>query len=99
MLKKAWCLSCNECQNKLFLCFVCSDIITFGERHDHMHIQFKDPKQNLVYRRCKVNKHITHSRINHFNCRLCIYLNRYRFTRTKEGFVEYAKIYNIEGKP
>ena len=54
---KAWCWSCDECQNKYFHCFVCSEIMLY------------------------------------------VYLSRYRFTHTKERFVEYAKKYNIELKP
>ena len=93
---KAWCWSCDECPNKIFLCFLSSDIITFRERHDHMHIPFNDPKQYLVCRICKVNKHISHFKFKHFTFRLCIYLSRYRFTRTKERFVEHSKKNNIK---
>ena len=91
-----WCWSCDECQNNPFLCLVCNNIITFRERHDHMHIHFNDPNQYLVCRMCKLNKHITHFRFKLFICWLCTYLSRYRFIRTKERFVEYAKKYSIE---
>ena len=93
---EAWCWSCDECQNKHFLCFICSDIITFTERHDHTHIHFNDPNQYLVCRMCKLNKYITHMRFKLFTCRSCVYLSRYRFTRTKERFVEFAKKYNMK---
>ena len=96
---KACCWSCDECQNNLFLCFVCRDITTFRERHDHMHIHFTDPNQYLVCRMCNVNKHKTHLRFKHFTCMLCTYLSRYRFIRTKERFFEYARKLNIEVKP
>ena len=59
-----------------------------------MHFHFNDPNQYSVCRMCKVNKHITHFRFKHFTCKLCIYLSRYRFARTKERFVDYAKKYN-----
>ena len=65
---KACCWRCDECQNNPFLCFVCKDIITFRERHDHMHIHFNDPNQYLLCRMCKVNKHITHFRFQHLTC-------------------------------
>ena len=63
-----------------------------------MHINFKDPNQNLVFRMRKANKQITHFRFKNFTCRLCVYLSRYSFTRTKEKFAEYAMKYNIDSK-
>ena len=85
--------------SKPFLCFVCRDVITFRERHDHTHVHFNDPNQYLVCRMRKVKKHIIHFIFTHFTCNLCVYLSKYRFTRTKERFIEYARKYNIEVKP
>ena len=92
---KAWCWSCDECQRKLLSCFVCDEIITYRERHNHMSKHYNDPDHYLVCKKCKINKHISHYRFKHYTCRLCLYLNRYRFGHTKERFKEHAKKYNI----
>ena len=95
---KAWCWSCDGCQSKPFQCFVCEKIITYRDRHNHLQVHLNNPNQYLVCRMCQVNKHISQYRFKHFYCRLCIYLRRYRFHHTKEGFLEHAKKYNIEEK-
>ena len=84
---KAWCWSCDKCQSKPLSCFVCGEIITYRERHN--------PDQYLTCHECKVNKHISHYRFKHYTCRMCLYLNRYRFGHTKERFKEHAKKHNI----
>ena len=93
---KAWCWSCNECQSKPLSCFVCNEIITYRERHNHMVIHYNDPNQYLISKKCKVNKHISHYRFQHYTCRICLYLNRYRFDHTKERFREHVKKFKIE---
>ena len=45
---KALCWSCNECQSKPLSCFVCNEIITYRERHNHMVIHFKNHNQYLI---------------------------------------------------
>ena len=45
---KAWCWSCDECQSKLLSCFVCNEIITYRERHNHVVIHYNDPNQYLI---------------------------------------------------
>ena len=45
---------------------------------------------------CGVNKHISHYRFRNANCRLCIYLHRYRHTHTKDRFQENVKRFNIK---
>ena len=52
---------------------------------------YNDPDQYLTCHKCKVNKHISHYRFKNYTCRICLYLNRYRFGHTKE----HAKKYNI----
>ena len=93
---KAWCWSCNECQSKSLSCFVCNAIITYRETHNHMVIYCNDPNQYLICKKCKVNKRISHFRFKHYTCRICLYLNRYRFDYTKERFREHVKKFNIE---
>ena len=46
-------------------------------------------------KKCNVNKHISHYRFKHYTCRICLYLNRYRFGHTKERYKEHAKKNNI----
>ena len=40
---KAWCWSSDECQSKHLLRFVCDEIITYKERHNHMSKHYNDP--------------------------------------------------------
>ena len=96
---KAWCWSCDECQSKQISCFVCDKIKTYRGRRSHRSAHFNDPYRYLVCRKCKVTKHIPHYKFKHFTCRLCIYLNRFRFRQTKERFIEYARKCNIDVKP
>ena len=62
---KAWCWSCDTCQNQPFQCFVYDKIITYRERYDQMGVHFNDPNQFLVIGKCKVNKHISYYRFKH----------------------------------
>ena len=96
---KAWCWSCDECQSKQLVCFVCDKIITNRERRSHRSAHFNDPYRNLVCRKCKVIKQISYFKFNHYTCRLCLYLNRFRFRQIKERFIEYARKHNFEVKP
>ena len=57
---------------------------------------YNDPNQYLTCINCKVNKHISECRFKHYTSRICLYLNRYRFGRTKERFREYARKFNLE---
>ena len=94
---KAWCWSCDECCVKVNLlsCFVCSEIITYRGRHNHMVKHYNDPNQYLTFNKCKVNIDFSQYRFKHYTCRICLYLNRYRFGRTKERFREHVKKINI----
>ena len=94
-IDKAWCWSCDMCQSKAFLCFICNGTIAYRERHNPMVIHYNDPNQYLICRKCKVNKLLSHYRFKHFTCRLSLYLNRYRFGHTKERLKEHVKKYNI----
>ena len=93
---KAWCWSCDGCQSKPLQCFVCNEIITYRERHDHLQVYFNNPNQYLIRRMCKKHKHNSQYRFKHFSCRLFIYLHRYRFHHTKGRFLDHAKKYNFK---
>ena len=45
---------------------------------------------------CNVNQHISVFRFKQFRCTLCVYIHRYRYTRTKNRFKEYADRFNIK---
>ena len=44
---------------------------------------------------CKVYKHFSFFKFRNGRCRLCIYLNRYRFGHTSNQFREHVYKYNI----
>ena len=95
---KAWCWSCDECQSKPYLCFICNEIIPYRDSHSHMSKHYKDPNLYFTCRMCKINKHISYYRFKCFRCRLCIHLHRYRFGHTKERFREHVNKYNIHNR-
>ena len=39
---KAWFWSCDECQSKPYICFICTETVTIKEKHNLMHIHFID---------------------------------------------------------
>ena len=45
---------------------------------------------------CEVNQHFSGFRFKIFKCRLCVYVHRYRHTRTEDRFREYAERFNIK---
>ena len=45
---------------------------------------------------CKIYKHIFYFRFKEEKCRLCIYLQRFRFHHTKDKFKEHVLKYNID---
>ena len=85
---KALCLSCDECQSKPYICFICNETITYKEKHNHMRIHFSDPDQFLLCNLCKVNQNISNCRYKQFTCRERVYLRRYRFRHTQERFLD-----------
>ena len=56
-----------------------------------MVIHYNDPNQYLFCKKCKINKHISDYRFKPYTCRICLYLNRYRFGHTKERLREHVK--------
>ena len=45
---------------------------------------------------CNVNQHIGGFRFKPFRYRLCVFIHRYRYTRTKDILKNYAEKFNIE---
>ena len=60
-----------------------------------MNKHYEEVNLYLTCSMCKVNKHISYFRFKTNNRRLCVYLQRYRFGRTKDRFNEYIRKYNI----
>ena len=92
---KAWCWSCDECQSKPYLCFICNETVPYRDSHSHMSKHCNDLNHYLTCRMCKINKHISYYRFKCFRCRLCIHIHRYRFGHTEERFREHVKKCNI----
>ena len=59
---KAWCWSCDECQSKPYLCFICNEAIPHRDSHSHISKHYNDPNQYLTWRMCKISKHISYYR-------------------------------------
>ena len=47
---------------------------------------------------CKLNKHISYFRFRKNKCGLCVHLQRYRFSHTRDRFKEHVKIEKIYGE-
>ena len=90
---KPWKQCCNDCK-EIEYCYVCKDIAKVKDYIKHLGEHYGNPDQYLECNMCKVYKHISFFRFRNRRCRLCIYLNRYRFTHTKE-IREYVHKYNI----
>ena len=61
-----------------------------------MSIRYKDPNLYITCIMCKINQHISGVRFKNFKCRLCVYIHRYRYARTKDRFKEYAEGFKIK---
>ena len=56
---KARCWSCDACQNKFYLCFICNETINYRDSHNHTRKHYIDSNQYLVCRMYKFIKHIS----------------------------------------
>ena len=72
------------------------DIVKVNDYIKHLEEHYVNPDQYLECNMCKVYKHISFFRFRNGRCRLCIYLNRYRYTHTKDRFGEYVKRFNTK---
>ena len=86
---------CNDCKALEHCCYICKDIIKVKNYIKHCDDHFVNPEQYLACNMCKAYKHISFLRLRNGSCRLCIYLNRYRFTYTRNQFGEHVYKYNI----
>ena len=77
-------------------CYIYKDIVKIKNYIKHLGGHYNNPDQYLACNMCKVYKHISFFRFRNGRCKLCIYLNRYRFTHTKDRFKEYPEKFNIK---
>ena len=61
-----------------------------------MNIHYNDPNLYITCIMCNVNQHISVFRFKSFKCRLCVYLQRYRYKQTRDRFREYVEKFKIE---
>ena len=92
---KHWKEWCNDCKELEYCCYICKDIVKVKDYIKHLGDHYANPNQYLECNMCKVYKHISFFRFRNGRCRLCIYLNRYRFCNTRNQFREHVYIYNI----
>ena len=78
----------NNCQ---FCNYSNSDFYVFRE---HVAKHYKDTNLKLKCERCCKTKPITEFRLFRDKCRLCTYLYRYRFGKTKNIWNEYLQQIN-----
>ena len=88
-VKKPWKECCYGCKEIDFCCYVCKDIDKVQDYIKHLGEHYVNPNQYLECNMCEVSKHISFFRFRNGRCRLCIYLNRFRFTHTRNQFREH----------
>ena len=86
---------CNDCKELEYCCYICNDIVKVKDYIKHLEDHYVNPNQYLECNMCKVYKYISFFRFRNGRCRLCIYLNRYRFTHTRNQFREHFSKNNI----
>ena len=86
---------CNDCKELEYCCHICKDIFKVKDYIKHLEEHYVNRDQYLECNMCKVYKHISFFRFRNGRCRLCIYLNRYRFDQTRNQFREHVYKYNI----
>ena len=82
---------CDKCSDTLCECYFMN-----REYISHMDIHYNDPNLYITCIMCKVNQYISGFKFKNFKCRLCAYVHRYRYTRTKDRFREYAEKLKIK---
>ena len=90
--RKEW---CNDCKELDYCCYICKDIVKVKDYFKHLGEHCVNPNQCLECNMCKVYKHISFFRFRNGRCRLCIYLNTYRFTHTRNQLRDHVYKYNI----
>ena len=101
-------VNCDSCKDKswgrcgdkrldsLFECYICRGHFKKRDFNSHMDMHYNDPNLYITCTMCKVNQHISGFKFKNFTCRLCVYVHRYRYTRTKDRFKKYAVGFNIK---
>ena len=89
---KQWKECCYKCTEQPYESFICKVVIKEKDRNEHMSKHYNEAWLYLTCSMCKLNKHISCFRFKTNKCRLCVYLHRYRFSRTWGRFKEHVKI-------
>ena len=92
---KHWRECCNDFKELEYCCYICKDIVKVKDYIKHLGDHYANPNQYLECNMCEVYEHISFFRFRNGRCRLCIYLNRYRFGHTRNQFREHVYNYNI----
>ena len=90
-----WKECCNDCKELKYCCYKCKNIVKVKNYIKQLGDHYDNPNQYLECNMCKVCTHISFLRFTNGRCRLCIYLNRYRFGLTRNQFREHVYKYNI----
>ena len=85
----------NDCKELEYCCHICKYVVKLKNYIKQLGDPYNNPDQCLACSMCKVYKHIPFFRFRNGICRLCIYLDRYRYTHTKDRFKEYAERFYI----
>ena len=83
---KPWNECCNDCKELDYNCYICKDIVKVKDYNKHLGEQYVNADQYLECNMCKTYKHMSFLMFRNGRCRLCICLNRYRYTHNRNQF-------------
>ena len=93
---KQWKDCCFKSREQPYECFICNRITKERDRNSHISQHYEEARLYLTwFCMFNVNKDISYFRFKTNKCRLCVYLQRYRFGRTKDRLNEYVTIQSI----
>ena len=81
---------CKDCKELDCCCYICKYIVKVKDYINHLGEHHVNINQYPNCNMCKVYKHNSFFTYRNGRCRLCIYLNRYRFTHTRNQFKEHV---------
>ena len=91
-----WSKGWHKCRDQHYNCFICDILIKERNRTNYMSEHYNNPDLYITCCSCKIHKQISYFRFKTQKCRLCTYLQRYRFCHTKDKFRGHAIKYYIE---
>ena len=66
----------------------------YYDYREHVAKHYKDPNLKMNCGLCHQTKSLTEFRLFKHQCRLCVYIFRYRYGKTKQRYEEYLKDIN-----